>query len=70
MAETEDHVVMLQPDKGQRTLLSLNKVVRLGAPTVCFTPEDVEGLKAQLLDPTQTTQQVRWCAFRRPPLVK
>lgn len=57
----DDQPVPLRPDKNQRTLFSLAKVVRLESTSMCFTLEEICGMKQELLVPSQTKYQV--CCF-------
>jgi hypothetical protein len=52
-----------QPDKRQRTLFSLGKVVRLEASSVCFLPEDIISLR-DLLQKPETEKQTLLTALR------
>jgi hypothetical protein len=40
-----------RPDRDQRTLFDLTKVVRMEQASVLFTHEGIEQIKKQLLDP-------------------
>lgn len=51
-------VIPLKFDKKQRTLLSLSKVVRLDNTSVCFTGQDIEQMKLELLDACKSTQEL------------
>ena len=51
-------VIPLKFDKKQRTLLSLSKVVRLDNTSVCFTGQDIERMKVELLDASKSTQEL------------
>lgn len=51
-------VIPLKFDKKQRTLLSLSKVVRLDNTSVCFTGQDIEQMKVELLDASKSTQEL------------
>ena len=56
---SDDEPVLLRPDKNQRTLFSLSKVVRMDNTSMCFTLEEIRAMKAELLVATQTKHQVR-----------
>lgn len=57
----------LRPIKGQRTLMSLKKVVKLDNTTVCFSHEEITRFRTQLLDEKQTMHQVSvGCAWNFP----
>ncbi|KAL4539473.1 hypothetical protein Ndes2437B_g02155 [Nannochloris sp. 'desiccata'] len=55
---SDDEVVLLRPDKNQRTLLSLSKVVRLDNTSMCFTLEEIRTMKAELLVASQTKHEL------------
>ena len=59
---SDDEVVLLRPDKNQRTLFSLSKVVRLDNTSMCFTLEEIRAMKDELLVASQTKHQV--CPFK------
>ncbi len=52
--------IVLKPDKHQRTLFSLAKVVRLDNSSNCFQQSDITKLKEALLDVTQTKHRVSY----------
>jgi hypothetical protein len=57
MSDSEQPV-LLRPDRNQRTLFSLAKVVRLDNSSVCFTLEQICDLKDRLLDASLTKHEV------------
>ena len=68
----DDDIVPLRPDKNQRTLFSLSKVVRMTNLSMCFTLEEISAMKKELLVPSQTMHQVRTLdqmitIFKQPP---
>jgi len=60
---SDDEVVLLRPDKNQRTLFSLSKVVRLDNTSMCFTLEEIRAMKTELLVASQTKHEVRHSNF-------
>ena len=57
MSDSEQPVI-IRPDRNQRTLFSLAKVVRLDNSSVCFTLEQICNFKDQLLDAALTKHEV------------
>ena len=49
----------LRPDKNQRTLFSLAKVVRLDNLSMCFTIEEIIAMRDELRNPSLTKHEVR-----------